>query len=333
MIDEKKKVILVTGGAGFIGSHLVDLLNKTGEYRIEVVDNFSESRNNVIKSPRVTYHEVDIRDKDRLMEVFLSTKPGIVFNFASLILVSESMTKPFEYFDTNIIGGINILECMRTTGVTKIVFSSSAAVYGEPLTEEIKENHTKNPTNTYGYTKLVFENFLKDYNRAYGFSSISLRYFCAAGCDIEAGLGEYHTPETHVIPAIIETLLGKRKEFFVFGGDFSTPDGTAIRDYIHVSDLVKAHILAMEKIFDNENICTQYNLGLNKGFSVTELIKAAEEVTGRKLNYSFKERRPGDPSRLVANSQKARDELGWIPKYTEVKDIISSSYEFFKTKK
>ena len=327
-----RKTILVTGGVGFIGSHTVNLLIKNG-YKIEVVDNFKVSRNNVIKNDLVTYHEVDILDKENLKRVFKQTKPDAVIHFAALAVVPESVVIPAEYYETNIVGSFNLLECMRGAGVNSIVFSSSAATYGESKSEKIKEDHSQNPINPYGYTKLVFENMLKDYNRAYGLSSISLRFFCAAGCDYEAGLGEWHVPATRIIPSIVEAILGKRKEFHINGNDFSTPDGTGIRVYIHVCDLADAHVLAMQKLFNEENICAQYNLGINKGYSVMELIVAAETVSGKKLNYSIKERRLGDPAKLIADATKAQKELGWKPKFTDIKEIIESTYLFTKNKK
>lgn len=326
-----KKVILVTGGVGYIGAHVTDFLRKSGDYRIEIVDNFSQNRKNIIKDANITYHEVDIRDKEKLMGIFKSTKPDIVFHFAALANVPDSVVNPAGYYDNNIVGGLNILECMREVGCDKIIFSSAGAVYGEPISEVINEDHPKNPTNPYGYTKIVFENFLKAYNKAYGLSSISLRYFCPAGCDIDSGLGEWRKEESHVIPSIVLTLLGKRKEFCVYGNDFPTPDGTGIRDYIHISDVVSAHVNAMEKINKETNFCDSYNIGINKGFSVLELIKAAEEISGKKLIYSFRGRRPGDPSRLIANSSKAQKELNWNPKNLDVKDMIVSTYNFFSS--
>ncbi len=325
------KTILVTGGAGYIGSHAVNLLRKEGLYKIEVADNFSQSRNNIIEDENISYHEVDIKDRVALMSVFEKTKPDAVLHFAALASVPDSVVKPAEYYENNVLGGLNLLECMRQSDVKKIIFSSSASVYGEPQTEEIVEDHPKNPTNPYGYTKLAFEVMLKDYFKAYGISSISLRYFCASGCANEAGIGEYHTPETHAIPCIVQTLLGQREEFFVFGNDYPTPDGTGIRDYIHVSDLASAHIQSLKKLFEGESVCAQYNLGINKGFSVMELIKIAEAFTGQKLNYSVKPRRAGDPSRLIANSSKIQKELNWTPKFLDAKDMIETSYTFFKT--
>ena len=325
------KTILVTGGAGYIGAHTVNLLKNKGN-NVVVVDSFRESRNNIINSPLVSYYEVDLRNKEVLLDIFVKTKPDIVFHFAALASVPDSMVRPFEYYDTNLVGGLNLLECMRETGVTRIVFSSSASTYGEPQCEVITEDHQQLPTNSYGYTKLVFENILKDYNRAYHFSSVSLRYFCASGCDYDAGIGEYHTPETHVIPCIVETLLGKRKKFFVYGDDFGTEDGTGVRDYIHVNDLANAHVCAMMKLMGGEIICKQYNLGINKGFSVLELIRVAEAITGQKIPYEVKGRRSGDPSRLIADSTKAQKELEWTPKFIDVKDMVESTYLSFKNR-
>lgn len=326
------ETILVTGGAGYIGSHAVNLLKNKG-YRIAVVDNFRESRNNIINDPLISYYEVDIRNKEELLAIFIKTKPKIVFHFAALASVPDSMVQPFAYYDVNVTGGSNVLECMRSVGTNKIVFSSSASTYGEPQSQVITEAHQQVPTNTYGYTKLVFENMLKDYHRAYNISSISLRYFCASGCDMSAGVGEYHTPETHVIPSIVETLLGRRDMFFVYGNDFPTKDGTGIRDYIHVSDLAEAHICAMKKLLEMGSLCKQYNLGINKGFSVMELIRKAEHISGKKLSFEIKERRQGDPSMLIADSTMAQKELNWTPRFLDVSDMISSTFQFFKERK
>lgn len=330
MIGTQKNTILITGGAGYIGAHVLDALRKEGEYKIEVVDNFSQNRKNIISDPNITYHEVDVRDKESLRAIFAATKPTLVFHFAALANVPDSIANPSGYYDNNIIGGLNLLECMKEVGTSKIIFSSAGAIYGEPIHEVINESHPKTPTNPYGYTKLVFENILKDYNKAYGLSSVALRYFCPAGCDINSGLGEWRVEESHVIPSIVLTLLGKRREFNVFGKDFPTPDGTGIRDYIHISDVVSAHVQAMKKILTTESYCDQFNIGINKGFSVLELINVAEKISGKKLNYSFKERRPGDPSRLIADSTKAQTELLWKPEHTDVKDMIESTYHFFE---
>ncbi len=324
------KTILVTGGAGYIGAHAVHALKKAGDYKIVVVDNFSQSRKNIIDDPAISYHQSDIRNKSALMDIFASVKPDAVMHFAALASVPDSIIKPFEYYENNVVGGLNVLECMRAHKTKYIVFSSSASVYGEPQSATIKEDHQKYPTNPYGYTKLLFEIMLKNYFTAYGISSISLRYFCAAGCDNEAKLGEYHTPETHAIPCIVQTLLGQRSEFTVFGDDYSTPDGSGIRDYIHVSDLATAHTLSMKRLFEQKTLVEQYNLGINKGFSVFELIKTAEKISGKKVVFTVKARRPGDPSSLVADSTAAQINLNWKPIHTDIKDMVSSSYEFFK---
>jgi UDP-glucose 4-epimerase len=321
--------IIVTGGAGFIGAHLVKLLSKQEDIMIHVIDNFSQSRNNILARPNVQYHELDICNADDINKVFLACTPEAVFHFAAIANVPDSVTDPAKYYRTNVVGSYNILEAMRQSGCKKIIFSSSASVYGEPESEVISEDHPKKPTNPYGRTKLVMEEMLKEYFTAYHISSISFRYFCAAGADPEGELGEYHVPETHVIPSILETTLGRREMFYIFGTDYPTPDGTGIRDYIHVVDLAQAHICALETL-DTTTVCTQYNLGINKGFSVRELIVAAEKVTGKKLPYTEKDRRAGDPSRLIADASKAMRELSWQPQYTTITDIIETAYTSFK---
>ena len=297
-------------------------------YKIIVVDNFRESRKNIIKHKNIIYSKTDIRDTEALLRVFKKYKPNLVVHYAALASVPGSIAVPEEYYETNIIGGLNILSAMLETGVKNIVFSSSASVYGEPISEVIGEDHPKDPTNPYGRTKLMFEEILKDYHRAYGINSVSFRYFCASGCDESGKIGEYHTPESHVIPAIIETLLGKREKFFVTGNDFKTKDGTGIRDYIHVNDLASAHLLAVKKLLSEKQLCERFNLGINKGFSVLELIAAAEKVSGKKLTYEIKERRPGDPSKLIADATKAQEFFGWKPRYIDIEEIIKTAYEF-----
>ncbi len=324
------KTVLVTGGAGYIGSHFVNLLRKQQGFTIDVADNFSQSRSNTINDPKVTYHEVDMCDKPKLKQLFASVQPDIVVHFAALANVPNSVKDPLGYYENNIVGGLNLLSCMREHGVHRMVFSSSASVYGEPNNQIISENHQKVPTNPYGYTKLVFEQILKDFHKAYGLSSVSFRYFCASGNDESGLIGENHNPETHVIPMLLNTAMGKRDEFFVYGNDFPTPDGTGIRDYVHVNDLAEAHILALGKLFGSATVCQQYNLGINKGFSVLELIKAAERVTGEKIKYSIKERRPGDPSVLIADASSAQQDLGWQPKYTSIEDIIRTAYNYLE---
>ncbi len=326
---KKETTILVTGGAGYIGSHFIHALRELPEAAIAVVDNFCQSRHNIMSHPRIVYHQADLRDRQGLIEIFQQVRPNIVAHFAALASVPESVAKPFEYYQTNLVGGLNLLEAMKSSGTNKIIFSSSAAVYGEPEAEVIREDHPKQPTNPYGYTKLAFERMLEDFHRAYGLNSISFRYFCAAGCNAGLEIGEYHQPETHVIPCIVQTLLGQRENFSVFGNDYATPDGTGIRDYIHVDDLASAHLLAMKKLMGGDSICSQYNLGINKGFSVMELIRAAEAVSGKKLAYNIQPRRPGDPSRLIADASAARADLGWRPDFTDIREIVQTSYLSF----
>jgi UDP-glucose-4-epimerase GalE len=321
--------IIVTGGAGYIGSHLVKLLANEPDVMVHVIDNFSQSRNNILTRPNVQYHELDICSAKDMSEVFLEIKPDTVFHFAAIANVPDSVSDPAKYYRTNVVGSYNILEAMRASDCSKIIFSSSASVYGEPESEVIVEDHSKKPTNPYGRTKLVMEEMLKEYFTAYKISSISFRYFCAAGADPDGELGEYHTPETHVIPSILETILGRRDMFSIYGTDYPTPDGTGIRDYIHVVDLAHAHICALHKL-DTNALCTQYNLGINKGFSVRELIDTAEKVTGLKLSYTEKDRRPGDPSRLIADATRAMNELSWQPQYTNIEDIVATAYTSFK---
>jgi UDP-glucose 4-epimerase len=323
--------ILVTGGAGYIGSHFINkLLANEPSVEMSVIDNFGQGRKNVIKDPRVVYYDVDLCDKSGVEKVFRVRSIDLVVHFAALASVPDSMARPREYYFNNLVGGLNLLDAMVAKGVKKMVFSSSASVYGEPVSEVIKEDHPKNPTNPYGQTKFIFEHMLQDYHRAYGINSVSFRYFCASGCDESGSVGEWHSPETHVIPSIIETLLGKREVFYVYGRDYPTPDGSGIRDYIHVNDLASAHLLAMKKLFDVHDLCEAYNLGINKGFSVLELIAAAEKIAGKKLNYQAKERRPGDPSRLIADADKARRELGWKPSYTSIESVIETAYRYFQ---
>lgn len=325
------KTILATGGAGYIGSHFVN--KAKSRYKIVVVDNFRESRKNIIKHQNIIYSKTDIRDAGALLKVFKKYKPDVVVHYAALASVPVSLSIPEEYYETNIAGGLNLLSAMKATGVKNIVFSSSSSVYGEQESDAITEELSKNPTNPYGRTKLMFEEILKDYHRAYGINSISFRYFCAAGADESGKIGEYHAPENHVIPGIIETLLGKREKFYVTGTDFKTKDGTGIRDFIHVNDLAEAHLLGVKTLLSGKPMCERFNLGINKGFSVLELIAAAEKIAGRKLNYELKARRPGDPSKLVANARKAQEFFGWHPRYTDVSEIIKTAYDFFKTKK
>ncbi len=322
--------ILVTGGAGFIGSHFVQLISAQPNTKVIVVDNYYQGKENILKRDNVTYHEVDICNLEKLQAVFKESPVDAVVHFAAIANVPDSIARPAGYYQANIIGGWNLLACMLENGVKKIIFSSSAAVYGEPLSDLIKEDHQKKPINPYGYTKLAFEIMLKDYHTAYGINSVSFRYFCAAGREETGEINEHHIPETHVIPMLLETVTGKRKEFCVYGNDFPTPDGTGIRDYIHVSDLAEAHASALDVLMKGNSVCTAYNLGTNRGCSVMELITAVEKASGKKVPYAVKPRRPGDASVLVADATAARRDLGWLPKYISIDSIIESVYKFYR---
>lgn len=328
----ENKTILVTGGAGYIGSHFVNLLSKTTPANILVVDNFSQGRENILKRDRLQYFEIDLRDQAKLSEVFSKNKIDAVVHFAAMATITASVTGPAPTYEHNVVGGWNLLNAMERGNVKKIIFSSSGSVYGEPTTEVLSESHPKNPINPYGFSKWIFEKILQDYQKPYQIDSISFRYFNPSGCVETLEVSEHHKPETHVIPCIVETLLGKREKFFVYGNDFPTPDGTGIRDYIHVQDLVEAHLLGMEKLFMQSNVCEAYNLGTNKGTSVMDLIKSAEKVSGMKLNYELAPRRPGDPSRHIADASKAMKELGWKPRQSDIDEMIKGCFESFKTR-
>lgn len=326
------KTILVTGGAGYIGSHFVNLLRKKGGYKILVLDNFSQGRANIIKDENISYLETDLRQAKEVEQIFKTDKIDAVVHFAAMATITASVTGPEPTYDNNVVGGYNLLHAMVQAGVKKMIFSSSGSVYGEPQTEYLKETHPKNPINPYGFSKYIFERMLQDYHKPYALDSIYFRYFNPAGASDDLAVAEHHEPETHVIPCLVETLLGRREQFLVYGNDYPTPDGTCIRDYIHVEDLVEAHLLAMEKLFSQDGVCEPYNLGTNKGTSVMELIKAAEAVTGLKLNYKIAPRRPGDPSKSIADASKAMKELGWRPTRLSIEDMIKSCYESFKNR-
>ncbi|KIP21648.1 UDP-glucose 4-epimerase [Anoxybacillus ayderensis] len=317
-------MILICGGAGYIGSHAVYRFIEKGE-QVVVVDNLQTGHRKAVH-PDALFYEGDIRDRHFLSDIFKKHEIDTVIHFAAHSLVGESVKKPLAYYNNNVYGTEVLLHVMNEHGVKQIVFSSTAAVYGEPKQIPIQETDETNPESPYGETKLAMEKMMKWANVAYGIRYISLRYFNVAGA-YGTMLGEDHRPETHVIPLILQVPLGKREEFHIFGDDYDTYDGTCIRDYIHVLDLVDAHMLAVEKLRkgSESNI---YNLGNGNGFSVKEVVEAARRVTGHPIPAKMMPRRLGDPARLVASSEKAKRELGWKPMYTTIEEIIASAWEW-----
>jgi UDP-glucose 4-epimerase len=315
--------ILVCGGAGYIGSHTVYELIDRG-HSVVVADNLSKGHKEAVHSDAKLYVG-DLRDTDFLDKVFAENKIDAVIDFAAFSLVGESCTEPLKYFDNNVYGTLRLLEAMNRAGVKKIVFSSTAATYGEPENIPIKEDDRTFPTNPYGESKLTVEKMLKWSDIAYGIKYVALRYFNAAGAHISGKIGEDHSPESHLIPIILQVALGQREKIAMFGDDYPTPDGTCVRDYIHVTDLADAHIKAIEKLF-KDNTSATYNLGNGKGFSVKEVVEEARKVTGHPIPATVEARRAGDPSTLIATSEKAIQELGWVPKFNSLSKIIETAW-------
>jgi UDP-glucose-4-epimerase GalE len=315
------KKILVTGGAGYIGSHTVHLLRKRG-YEVTVVDNLSRGyRHNVEGIP---FHQLDLADTQALARVLAGH--DAVIHFAAFIAVGESMRTPETYFANNTGGSLSLLTAMGRTNVKRIVFSSTAAVYGIPRESPILESFPIAAVNPYGESKVMVETMLRWFDEIHGLRSVALRYFNASGADPESGLGEEHEPETHLIPLVLRAVMTEIP-VTVFGDDYNTPDGTCIRDYIHVNDLAEAHILAIEALASGAP-SAQFNVGTGTGRSVMEVIRAVEQVTGRKVPYIVGPRREGDPPALVANADKLRRTLGWVPRYPEIRDIVESAWNF-----
>jgi UDP-glucose 4-epimerase len=316
--------ILVAGGAGYIGSHTAKELIKEG-FEVVVFDNFSTGKKELLVGGEL--FEGDLMHKESIKNALRSKNIEAVLHFASLIQVGESYADPRKYYTHNLITSLNLLDVMLEAGVKYFVFSSSAAVYGEPLQNPIPESHPLNPFNPYGQTKFFVEKVIQDYERAYGLKFISLRYFNAAGADPEGHLGELHDPETHLIPNILLFLLGKKKKFEIFGKDFPTKDGTAVRDYIHVTDLAKAHVLSLKKLLKSPQ-SEFINLGTNKGYSVLEIINKTEEITGEKVLYTESPRREGDVPVLLASREKAEKTLGWKLYHSSIETIIETAWNW-----
>jgi UDP-glucose 4-epimerase len=316
--------ILVVGGAGYIGSHMVKLL---GDRDTEVVtlDNLSTGHRDAVLGGEFIHG--DIADLDLLDRLFGQGGFDAVMHFASFILVGESVLDPAKYYRNNVVNTLNLLNAMAAHGVNRFIFSSSAAIFGEPESVSIDERHVKNPINPYGKSKWMVEQILADFDRAHGLKAVCLRYFNAAGAHPEGILGERHEPETHLIPLVLQAASGRRPHVSVYGRDYDTPDGTCIRDYVHIQDLCEAHWLAMRQLMDGGDSAA-YNLGNGNGFSVQEVIAAAERVTGRRVAAIDTPRRAGDPARLVGDSALARRKLGWQPRFSDLDAIVGHAWKW-----
>lgn len=319
--------VLITGGAGYIGSHTVKELVKNNYY-VVVFDNLSYGHRQAVDK-KAKFIKSDLANQRLLEKILKREEIEAVIHFAGFIQVGESVKEPLKYFKNNFFNGLNLLEAMKNTNVKYIIYSSSAGVYGQPEKIPIKEDSTKDPVNTYGRTKLMFEWALQSYQEAYGLKFMALRYFNAAGASAEGEIGEDHQPETHIIPLLIQTALGQRPEFQIFGQDYATKDGTCIRDYIHVEDLALAHLLALEKL-QREGKSAVYNLGLGRGFSNQELVKTVKKISGVDFKISYDPRRPGDPAELVADSSQAQKELNWTLQYVTIESIIETAWQWHK---
>jgi UDP-glucose 4-epimerase len=326
-VSSEKPIVLVTGGAGYIGSHAVLALQNAG-YEVVVFDNLVYGHRDIAENVlKVELIEGDTNDRELLDRVFASRPFSAVMHFAAYAYVGESVTQPDKYYRNNVTGTLTLLEAMVAAGIKSFVFSSTCATYGVPKTVPIPEDHPQDPINPYGMTKLMVERMLADFDRAYDFRSVSFRYFNAAGADPQGRLGEDHQPETHLIPLVLMAALGKRDSISIYGTDYPTPDGTCIRDYIHVTDLAEAHVLGLDYLLKGGN-SQQFNLGNGNGFSVREVIEMAQKVTGRSINAIECDRRPGDPPALVGSAEKARSILGWNPQYADLEKILSHAWQW-----
>ncbi len=318
--------IMVTGGAGYIGSHAVRHFLERG-HDVWVFDNLSKGHRKAVPAERLLVG--DLSETARVDHALLSHRIEAVVHFAAHLDVGESVREPGKYYQNNVVNTLNLLESMRRHGIKRFVFSSTAATFGVPDKMPITEEHPQHPINPYGTSKLVVERALAEYARAYEFSFAALRYFNAAGASSDGSIGEDHHPEIHLIPLIFQAITGQRPQIDIFGTDYPTPDGTCIRDYVHVEDLATAHLLALENLSPGKGL--HFNLGTGHGFSVREVIKAAEEIIGKKAPVRETARRPGDPPVLVASSEKIQRELGWKPRYTSLRAIMETAWKWHQT--
>jgi UDP-glucose 4-epimerase len=322
----KSMRVLVVGGAGYIGSHTVRQLREQGHH-VWVYDNLSFGHRKAV-DPNI-FIEGDLQDIERLDHSLMVHQIDAVIHFAAFAYVGESVTDPAKYYINNVCHTVNLLDRCRKHGIQRVVFSSTCATYGIPDKVPITEDTPQKPINPYGQTKLMVEKVLEDFRHAYGMGYAALRYFNASGAAPDSSIGEDHDPETHLIPLVFQTILGKRKELTIFGTDYPTPDGTCIRDYIHVDDLASAHILALEKLEPSKSIIC--NLGIGQGYSVREVISTAEAISGRKCAVVEAARREGDPAELIASPEKASKDLGWKPKYLTLESILETAWNWHRT--
>ena len=315
--------VLVVGGAGYVGSHAVRLLTRAG-YTVWVYDNCQRGHRAAV--PANILIEGDLLNHQQLVDVLREKSIDAVMHFAAFALVGESVSDPASYYQNNVVGALTLLDAMRTTDVRRIVFSSTCATYGIPQSVPISEEHPQMPVNPYGFTKLAIEWALQDYAHAYDLGFVALRYFNAAGASPDGDIGEDHTPESHLIPLVLQTALGQRKHVTIFGEDYPTADGTCIRDYIHVDDLATAHIKALEQIAPGVQL--KLNLGTGRGTSVRSVIEASQRVTGRKIPTVIGDRRAGDPPELVADSRRAQRQLDWEPQYLDLEQLVETAWHW-----
>lgn len=319
-------MILIVGGAGYIGSHVNKLLNQQG-YKTVVFDNLIYGHKEAVKWGEFVLGDLSNIEQIRL--VFQKYQIDAVMHFAAFAYVGESVEEPQKYYINNVANTLNLLQVMKEFNCNYFIFSSTCATYGEPQYIPIDEKHPQKPINPYGQSKLMVEKILNDYSNAYGLKYVSLRYFNAAGADIDAEIGENHNPETHLIPLVLDAALGKREDIKVFGTDYDTPDGSAIRDYIHVTDLADAHILALEYL-QKDGKSDVFNLGNGDGYSVLEVIDMVKKVTKKDFKVTLTDRRAGDPAKLIGDATKAKEILGWKPKYFELETIIDTAWKWHK---
>jgi UDP-glucose 4-epimerase len=318
--------ILVTGGAGYVGSHAVRLLGRAGHH-VWVYDNLCQGHRSACPAEKLIVG--DLHDRPKLAAAMQQHAIEAVTHFAAFALVGESVADPSKYYENNVLGSWSLLEAMRAAGVKRFILSSTTATYGAPKRIPITEDEPQQPINPYGYSKLVVERMLDDYAHAYGLGFAALRYFNAAGASPEGGIGEDHTPESHLIPIVLQVALGQRERITVFGDDYPTPDGTCIRDYVHVDDLGHAHIRALERLEPGKGM--KLNLGTGRGYSVRQVIDACRQVTGHSIPETIGARRPGDPPELVADATRAREQLGWQPRYVDIESIVQTAWRWHQS--